>query len=64
MFVDAANVDVKHIPYKSVGAELTDVAGGQVEFGAGCGTGGIGQIKGNLLRPIGVMGKERVGGAA
>ena len=60
MFVDAAQVDVKHIPYKNVGAQLTDIAGGQVEFGAVAVPAAIGQIKGNLLRPIGVMGKERV----
>ena len=60
MFVDASKVDVKHIPYKNVGAQLTDIAGGQVEFGAVAVPAAIGQIKGNLLRPIGVMGKERV----
>ena len=60
MFVDAAKVDVKHIPYKNVGAQLTDIAGGQVEFGAVAVPAAIGQIRGNLLRPIGLMGKERV----
>jgi tripartite-type tricarboxylate transporter receptor subunit TctC len=60
MFVDAAKVEVMHLPYKNVGAQLTDIAGGQVEFGAVAVPAAIGQIKGNLLRPIGVMGQERV----
>ena len=60
MFLEAAKVEAKHIPYKNVGAQLTDIAGGQVELGAVAVPAAIGQIKGNLVRPIGVMGKERV----
>ena len=33
MFVDAAGVDVKHIPYKGVGPQIADLIGGQVEMG-------------------------------
>ena len=47
-----------------MGAQLTDIAGGQVELGVVAVPAAIGQIKGNLLRPIGVMGKERVAAAA
>jgi tripartite-type tricarboxylate transporter receptor subunit TctC len=60
MFLDAAQVEARHVPYKNVGAQLTDIAGGQVELGVVAVPAAIGQIKGNLLRPIGVMGKERV----
>jgi tripartite-type tricarboxylate transporter receptor subunit TctC len=60
MFLDAAQVEARHVPYKNVGAQLTDIAGGQVEFGVVAVPAAVGQIKGNLIRPIGVMGKERV----
>jgi tripartite-type tricarboxylate transporter receptor subunit TctC len=60
MFVDAAKVEARHVPYKNVGAQLTDIASGQVEFGAVAVPAALGQIRGNLLRPIGIMGKERV----
>jgi tripartite-type tricarboxylate transporter receptor subunit TctC len=60
MFLDAAKAEARHVPYKNVGAQLTDIAGGQVEFGAVAVPAAIGQIKGNLLRPIGIMGRERV----
>ena len=33
MFVDAAGVDAKHIPYKGVGPMVADLIGGQVDFG-------------------------------
>ena len=59
MFIDAAKVDAKHIPYKGVGPQLTDLIGGQVELGAVAVPAAIGQIKANQLRPIGIMGKDR-----
>ena len=33
MFVEAAGVDVRHIPYKGVGPMVADLIGGQVEMG-------------------------------
>ena len=33
MFLDEAGVKAKHIPYKGVGPMLTDLIGGQVDFG-------------------------------
>ncbi len=60
LFVDAAGVQVKHIPYKAMGALLTDIIGGQVEMGASAVSAALGQIKGGALRPIGIMGKQRV----
>ena len=45
MFVDLAKVAMRHIPYQSTGAMVTDLIGGQVEIGA--------------LRAVGVCGKNR-----
>ncbi len=60
LFVDAAGVQVKHVPYKGMGPMLTDIVGGQVEMGVGALGAVQGQLKGGTLRAIGVMGKQRV----
>lgn len=60
MFVNAAGVDVKHIPYKGVGPQIADLMGGQVEMGVVAVPAVQGQIKSGSLRAIGVMGKSRV----
>lgn len=60
MFVDAAGVDVKHIPYKGTGAQVADLMGGQVEMGVVALPAVVGQLKSGSLRAIGVMGKQRV----
>ena len=60
MFVQAAGVDVKHIPYKGVGPQLTDLMGGQVDFGVVAVPAVQGHLKSGALRAIGVMGKNRV----
>ncbi|SEB08193.1 tripartite tricarboxylate transporter substrate binding protein [Variovorax sp. YR216] len=60
MFVDEAGVKARHIPYKGMGPMITDIVGGQVEMGVGAVAAVQGQIKSGALRPIGVMGKERV----
>jgi len=60
MFIDAAGVDVKHIPYKGTGNQLTDLIGGQVEFGVVAVPAAQAHIKSGALRAIGVMGKSRV----
>lgn len=60
MFVDAAKVEVKHIPYKGVGPQVADIIGGQVEMGVVAVPAVVGQIRGGMLRPIGIMGKSRV----
>jgi tripartite-type tricarboxylate transporter receptor subunit TctC len=60
MFVDAAGVDVKHIPYKGVGPQLADLIGGQVELGVIPVLVAQPHIKSGALRAIGVMGKSRV----
>ena len=60
MFVDAAGVDVKHIPYKGVGPMVADLIGGQVELGVVALPAAQGHLKSGALRAIGVMGKQRV----
>jgi tripartite-type tricarboxylate transporter receptor subunit TctC len=60
MFVDAADVDVKHIPYKGVGPMVADLIGGQVELGVVAVPAVQGHLKSGALRAIGVMGKQRV----
>ncbi|MBV9891897.1 MAG: tripartite tricarboxylate transporter substrate binding protein [Rhizobacter sp.] len=60
MFVDAAGVDARHIPYKGVGPMLADLLGGQVDFGVVALPAVQGYLKSGQLRAIGVMGKTRV----
>lgn len=60
MFVEAAGVDTKHIPYKGVGPMLADLIGGQVDFGVVAVPAVQGHLKNGTLRAIGVMGKTRV----
>jgi tripartite-type tricarboxylate transporter receptor subunit TctC len=60
MFVDAAGVDVRHVPYKGVGPMVADLIGGQVEMGVVALPAVQGQLKSGALRAIGVMGKSRV----
>jgi tripartite-type tricarboxylate transporter receptor subunit TctC len=60
MFVDAADAKVAHIPYKGVGPMLTDIIGGQVDFGVSSVPSVQGHLKSGALRAIGVMGGQRV----
>ena len=59
MFVDAAGVEVKHIPYKGVGPQITDLIGGQIELGVVALPAVQGHLKSGALRAIGVMGTKR-----
>jgi len=60
MFVEAAGVDAKHIPYKGVGPMLADLIGGQVDFGVVAVPAVQGYLKSGQLRAIGITGKSRV----
>jgi len=60
MFVDAADVNVLHIPYKGVGPMVADLIGGQVDFGVVALPAVQGHLKSGALRAIGIMGKSRV----
>jgi tripartite-type tricarboxylate transporter receptor subunit TctC len=60
MFVEAAAVQVRHIPYKGMGPLIVDVIGGQVEMGVAAVAAVQGHLKSGALRAIGVMGRQRV----
>ncbi|KRC19531.1 tripartite tricarboxylate transporter substrate binding protein [Acidovorax sp. Root219] len=60
MFMEAAGVEVRHIPYKGVGPMVTDMMSGQVEIGVVALPAVQGQLKSGALRAIGIMGKQRV----
>jgi tripartite-type tricarboxylate transporter receptor subunit TctC len=60
MYVDAAGVQIKHIPYKGMGPLISDVIGGQVEMGVAAVPAVQGHLKSGALRAIGVMGVQRV----
>ncbi len=60
MFIDAAGVQIKHIPYRGMGPMITDIIAGQIEMGVGAVAAVQGQLKNGMLRAIGVMGKQRV----
>jgi tripartite-type tricarboxylate transporter receptor subunit TctC len=59
MFLDAADVKAKHIPYKGVGPMTTDLMAGTVDFGV-FGIPAIqGQLKSGALTAVGTMGNVR-----
>ncbi|VWX62920.1 ABC transporter substrate-binding protein [Burkholderiales bacterium 8X] len=60
MFMDAAGVEVLHVPYKGVGPMVADIMAGQVEMGVVAVPSVQGQLKSGALRAIGVMGQMRV----
>jgi tripartite-type tricarboxylate transporter receptor subunit TctC len=60
MFVDALDVQVQHIPYKGMGPMMTDVIGGQVDFGVAAVAAVQGHLASGRMKAIGVMGKQRV----
>jgi tripartite-type tricarboxylate transporter receptor subunit TctC len=59
MFVDEAQVVIRHIPYKSTGAMVTDLIGGQVELGVVALPAVQAHLKSGALRAIGLCGKTR-----
>lgn len=63
MFVEQAGVDVKHIPYKGVAPMITDLLGGQVEWGVLSVPSVQGHLKTGALRAIGITGAQRTAAA-
>jgi tripartite-type tricarboxylate transporter receptor subunit TctC len=59
LFLDAAGAKARHIPYKGVGPMVTDLVGGQVEFGTAALPSVQGQIKAGSLRAIGMLTAQR-----
>lgn len=60
MFLASAGVQAKHIPYKGTGPMLTDLMGGQVDFGVTSVVSVQGQLKAGTLRAVGVLSNTRV----
>ena len=59
LFLEEAGATAKHIPYKGVGPMVTDLIGGQVEFGTAALPSVQAHIKSGALRPIGVLAAQR-----
>jgi len=63
MFLDEAKAKARHIPYKGVGPMVTDLIGGQVDFGTVALPSVQGHLKSGALRAIGIATAQRVGAA-
>jgi tripartite-type tricarboxylate transporter receptor subunit TctC len=59
MVLEAGGATAKHIPYKGVGPMVTDLMGGQVDFGTVALPSVQGQIKSGQLRAIGMLTPQR-----
>jgi tripartite-type tricarboxylate transporter receptor subunit TctC len=60
MFLGEASAKARHIPYKGVGPMVTDLIGGQVDFGTAALPSVQGHLKSGALRAIGVATAQRV----
>ncbi len=59
LFFEKANMSVTHVPFKGVGASMTEVMAGRVDFGGSSLASPIGHIRTGKLRPLAVTGAER-----
>src|SRR6188768_1633040 len=59
LFLEEAGVTAKHIPYKGVGPMVTDLIGGQVEFGTAALSSVQPHLKSGALRAIGILAPQR-----
>lgn len=59
LYLEAAGATAKHIPYKGVGPMVTDLIGGQVDFGTAALPSVQGQIKAGTLKAIGTLAPQR-----
>lgn len=60
MYLDEVGASARHIPYKGVGPMVTDLIGGQVEFGTVALPSVQAHLKSGALRAIGVATSQRV----
>jgi tripartite-type tricarboxylate transporter receptor subunit TctC len=60
MYLEEIGAKARHIPYKGVGPMVTDLIGGQVEFGTVALPSVQGHLKSGALRAIGMATKDRV----
>lgn len=63
MFLDEVGAKARHIPYKGVGPMVTDLIGGQVEFGTVALPSVQQHLKTGALRAIGVATSQRIAAA-
>jgi tripartite-type tricarboxylate transporter receptor subunit TctC len=63
LYLDAAGASAKHIPYKGVGPMVTDLIGGQVDFGTVALPSVQQHIKSGALRAIGMLSPQRTAAA-
>ena len=63
MYLDAVGATARHIPYKGVGPMVTDLIGGQVDFGTVALPSVQQHLKSGALRAIGVTTSQRVAAA-
>ena len=63
MFLDEAKAKARHIPYKGVGPMVTDLIGGQVDFGTAALPSLQGHLKSGALRAIGIATAQRTAAA-
>ncbi|MDB5895874.1 MAG: Tripartite tricarboxylate transporter family receptor [Rhodoferax sp.] len=59
LFLEEAKASAKHIPYKGVGPMVTDLIGGQVDFGTVALPSVQAHIKSGALRAVGMLAAER-----
>ena len=59
LFLEAAGATAKHIPYKGVGPMVTDLIGGQVDFGVAALPSVQAHIKSGALRAVGTLTPQR-----
>ena len=60
MFTEAAGADVRHIPYRGTGPQVTAVISGDVAFTVISASGARGFIDAGTLRPVAVMSAKRL----
>lgn len=60
MYADAAGVDVRHIPYRGTGPQVTAVIAGDVSFTIISASGAAGFIEAGTLRAVAVMSRQRL----
>jgi tripartite-type tricarboxylate transporter receptor subunit TctC len=59
LFLEAAGVSARHIPYKGVGPMVSDLLGGQIDFATTALPSTQGQIRSGSLRAIGMLSPQR-----
>ena len=59
LFFEKASINVTHVPFKGVGASMTEVMAGRVDFGGSSVASPISHIRAGRLRPLAVTGSER-----